>query len=408
METSRPRRTSLGLFATPYSSKQQRVQDEQDTKAVEFLLLIGRGLLPQPAASPQESTVRIGDEVSVRSIHSVNSSHSSSSKSSIALSTGEPELPSSSTDSDSSDSSALDASSSSSSGYSSTSSKKKKKKKRKSLSSDQEELSRSMLEDQSKAAITVLKYLDEQDKKQKSKWFPKLRQRKKRLLATSYGDLLKNPTTLDNADGESCEDMLKARVHSFNLSEYDPYYLDDPNVHDTSEPKGLPTIMSLLFNKDSEAKKEQNVTFASSHPEQAERNLSLSKIRALKRHILDIVQEMDLELSTAAISYVLLEKLMIKGLVSKENRKSFAAACLLLTVKVNEPKERKIGPILSCAAEEFRISSTEILQREFPIYAALEFSLFPSRHEYIPHLKRILKAKEIPVEGYIKSTCRRW
>ena len=64
--------------------------------------------------------------------------------------------------------------------------------------------------------------------------------------------------------------------------------------------------------------------------------VTLSKLRSLKTQMVDIVRLLDLELSTAAIAHVYLEKLILLNLVRKHSRKVTAAVCLLLAVKFNE------------------------------------------------------------------------
>ncbi len=52
----------------------------------------------------------------------------------------------------------------------------------------------------------------------------------------------------------------------------------------------------------------------------------------------------DLELSTAAIAHVYLEKLILDNLARKESRKISAAVCLLLAIKFNEsPRDGRVS-----------------------------------------------------------------
>ncbi|KAJ1489425.1 hypothetical protein T484DRAFT_1779986 [Baffinella frigidus] len=47
------------------------------------------------------------------------------------------------------------------------------------------------------------------------------------------------------------------------------------------------------------------------------------------------MSSLDLNVSTAAVAHVYLEKLILKNLVAKHNRKVREAACLLLAMKFN-------------------------------------------------------------------------
>eukprot|EP00961_Rhodomonas_salina_P058718 788796-Rhodomonas_salina.1 len=78
------------------------------------------------------------------------------------------------------------------------------------------------------------------------------------------------------------------------------------------------------------------------------RDITLSKIRALKEDIVDIVLFLNLELSTAALAHVYLEKLILRNLVRKVSRKVTAAVCLLLALKFNEVPRSEIPPCFCC------------------------------------------------------------
>ena len=74
--------------------------------------------------------------------------------------------------------------------------------------------------------------------------------------------------------------------------------------------------------------------------------VTLSKLRSLKTQMVEIVRLLDLELSTAAIAHVYLEKLILLNLVRKHSRKVTAAVCLLLAVKFNEvPRDTRLDAL---------------------------------------------------------------
>jgi hypothetical protein len=54
--------------------------------------------------------------------------------------------------------------------------------------------------------------------------------------------------------------------------------------------------------------------------------------------MLDWVSALNGELATAALAHVYLEKLVLRQVVHKPNRKLMAAVCLLLAAKWNEPE----------------------------------------------------------------------
>jgi len=48
--------------------------------------------------------------------------------------------------------------------------------------------------------------------------------------------------------------------------------------------------------------------------------------------------DIDLEVGTVAMSFVYIERLILKNVLRKANRKVLAGACLILAAKANDPK----------------------------------------------------------------------
>lgn len=98
-----------------------------------------------------------------------------------------------------------------------------------------------------------------------------------------------------------------------DANSYDPFFLDD----DTYGKYGLdPSSLGTLANnggnmKPSELKREMNEQFRLNHPEISS-EITLSKIRAIKLHLLEIGKQVDLEVSSVAHAYVFFEKLVVK------------------------------------------------------------------------------------------------
>lgn len=86
-------------------------------------------------------------------------------------------------------------------------------------------------------------------------------------------------------------------------------------------------------------KKMLNEHFRTIHPEFAAAKITLSKIRSLKQKLFQVGMLLDLEIVTVGMAITLLEKLILKGAVCKENRQGLAAACLLLATKMIDCKE---------------------------------------------------------------------
>ncbi|RKP02121.1 hypothetical protein CXG81DRAFT_11156 [Caulochytrium protostelioides] len=134
-----------------------------------------------------------------------------------------------------------------------------------------------------------------------------------------------------------------------------------------------------------------NEQFRVEHPE-LDPDITLTKIRKMKSCILLIARSTGMDLSTVAYAYAYFEKLVVKRVVTKANRRVIAATCLLLAAKINEPRELNYRKINSAAGKIMDISPKEIAKNEFSIYTSLSFSLFLGPWQVMPHLERIQAA----------------
>jgi len=138
----------------------------------------------------------------------------------------------------------------------------------------------------------------------------------------------------------------------------------------------------LSFVKASDVKQELNNQFREKHP-WLHPSMSLSKIRRIKRLMTTVGRELDIELSTIALAYVYFEKLVIKNVVDKENRKVAAAGCVLLAFKMNElmtPQQMKthrvpLARLLEELENVFGVTKKDLLHAEFGLFVCLGFNL---------------------------------
>ncbi|TYZ56886.1 hypothetical protein PybrP1_003611 [[Pythium] brassicae (nom. inval.)] len=198
---------------------------------------------------------------------------------------------------------------------------------------------------------------------------------------------------------------------------YLPNYLDDPEFrqgrhrHVVRGDKNIGPVVSsiLLFVKPNDLKEvrlcELNKKFREKHT-WLNGDLSLSKIRNLKRETLASCQRLNLEVATVAMACVYFEKLVLSHFVNKGNRKLYMAACLLLAAKFNEPKasaamKTGIKQILAEIDQVHSLPSREVLTAEFTVYAQLSFSLHVPLSEVQPHFTRLLKHIESNPRKYL-------
>ncbi|XP_015755856.1 PREDICTED: CDK5 and ABL1 enzyme substrate 1-like [Acropora digitifera] len=145
----------------------------------------------------------------------------------------------------------------------------------------------------------------------------------------------------------------------------------------------------VAYAKPSELKKDLNEQFREKFPNL---NITLTKLRSLKKDIVKIAstQECSLDSSTIAYAFVYFEKLVLKEKISKANRKLLAGSCLLLAAKFNDDMRReKVKELIETIEDKLRISVKELLKFEFQAVVALQFDLHIPQWEVLPHVKRL-------------------
>ncbi|KAM9785576.1 LOW QUALITY PROTEIN: CDK5 and ABL1 enzyme substrate 2-like [Neosynchiropus ocellatus] len=176
-------------------------------------------------------------------------------------------------------------------------------------------------------------------------------------------------------------------------ADYDPDLLSDPqwpcgrHKRVLVFPSYLTTVVEYV--KPSDLKKHMNETFREKFPHI---QLTLSKIRSLKREMRAVCEECGLQPVTIAMAFVYFEKLVLQGRLNKQNRKLVAATCVLLAAKISSDlRKPEVKQLIDKLEECFRINRRELIPLEFPVLVALEMGLYLPDSKVMPHYRRLVQ-----------------
>ena len=192
--------------------------------------------------------------------------------------------------------------------------------------------------------------------------------------------------------------------------EYDPLFLDDPELRPGKHQSVicLASMISSLtpYTEASVLKRCLNDEFKRGPGTRIHPSLSLSKIRSLKRKIVEASIACHLEILTAAKAYTLFEKLILfsPGFVTSKNRKLVAAVCLLLMKKVDDDCDSCVdeGAFFAVCERLFAVGKNEVLAGEVEVFVQARFDLQLVEEEFVPHFERIINTLEFSnVQEYL-------
>eukprot|EP00754_Rhynchopus_humris_P010327 Rhum_TRINITY_DN14144_c16_g1::Rhum_TRINITY_DN14144_c16_g1_i1::g.70823::m.70823 len=219
--------------------------------------------------------------------------------------------------------------------------------------------------------------------------------------------------------GSSDDGASDSTPHSYmRFEEYDPNLLDDPEIKSEKKRKllSIPTLRATVipYSKPKDLKEDVNQQFLLTHPWIEETGLSLTGIRKAKMIMINLALKdtPPIEAATVAYAVVYFEKLILKRIVTKANRKLVAAVCCVLAFKFWESdasgSSKELAGLLSDLVEHFDVPRKRILQAEFKIYALLNFDLLVPLKLAKPHFHRLLALYSITYEEFFSKKDNSW
>ncbi|CAG9531063.1 unnamed protein product [Cercopithifilaria johnstoni] len=186
--------------------------------------------------------------------------------------------------------------------------------------------------------------------------------------------------------------LLHSTVHNSSCNTTATEY--DPNFIANFDSRAQKTVMKfngyvsivMHYQPDDEMKRLVNEAFRSRFPHV---HVSFSKIKSIKRELHQIAVACNLEHTTTAHAYVFYEKVLLKGLVCKMNRKLVAGAALLIAAKITDFGSMCVSDVVNYLESSLRTNRKELLRYEIPLCAALGFNLRVPVLELLPHYQRI-------------------
>eukprot|EP00834_Sanchytrium_tribonematis_P003725 NODE_154_length_15322_cov_0.584510.p5 type:complete len:331 gc:universal NODE_154_length_15322_cov_0.584510:3554-2562(-) len=187
-------------------------------------------------------------------------------------------------------------------------------------------------------------------------------------------------------------------------STYDPAFFDEITLKNSAKKTvyGLNGMLGsvISYTKPDDLIKDMNKVFKqmatrSDIELSVDPNLTLTQIRNIKRKILEIGVQLDLEKVTTASALVYFEKLCLGGLVAKDTRRLYGGVCLFLAAKVHEIKGTDFKSVADAVHDILDIDFKDILDNEFSIFSQLEFELYLPLNEIEYHMAKL--KEDLPI-----------
>lgn len=156
-------------------------------------------------------------------------------------------------------------------------------------------------------------------------------------------------------------------------------------------------------------KKDLNNIFYVQHPELEIREIKLTHVRKMRADLLNLALEENSPIEVVTVAYAnwYFERLIMRGMVGKRNRKVALAACVLLAIKFIETGDihRKIHYLKARfrQIEAFAgVTWQKVQEWEFRAYVGLDFTLMPENDNKVveTHLERLLGEINLTSQEY--------
>jgi len=134
-----------------------------------------------------------------------------------------------------------------------------------------------------------------------------------------------------------------------------------------------------------------------------DKSMTLTRIHKYRRYMVSIVLEIEAEVAIAAIACIIIEKLILRNVLSQPNLPTAVACALVLAAKFIDVDHGILLKLFTKIHRVLNVKKAQILQWEFTIFSELGFDVHYDNFDIYIQVERLLRMMEIPLDEYLSQ-----